>query len=282
LTGLDHWGVLLAAHGERGGGADNSGVERLAAELSRREAAAEIGFGFIKGTPSIPDALRSLKAARLLVYPLFLADGYFTRIRLPQLIAQAGIHTDRIRTLPPLGLDPALASLVAAKASSTARAGGYADQQVTVILLAHGSTKDAASRLATEALARQLGAAKPFAAISCAFLDEPPALADVVTRTPGPAVVVGLFAGEGLHGREDVPRLIEALRRPDIAFAGNVGAWPEIADVVAATISDRRLATGGDLERARTDSRTSARPARQCRATSAAAGPIHGLFPARS
>lgn len=280
MTGLDHWGVLLAAHGERGGGADNSGVERLAAELSRREAA-EIGFGFIKGTPSIPDAVRSFKATRILVYPLFLADGYFTRIRLPQLIAQAGIDSDRIRTLPPLGLDPALASLVAAKASSTAHAGGYADQQVTVILLAHGSTKDAASRLAAEALAHRLGALKRFTAISCAFLEEPPALADVVARSPGPAVVVGLFAGEGLHGREDVPRLINALRRPDVSFAGNVGAWPGIADVVAATISDRRLAER-DRDRRRTDGRTSARPARQCRATSAAAGPIRGLFPARS
>jgi sirohydrochlorin cobaltochelatase len=288
LTGLDHCGVLLAAHGERGAHADNSGVERLAAELSRREAAAEIGFGFIKGAPTIAEAMRAFNAPRILVYPLFMADGYFTRIRLPQLIAEAKSPGDRIvRTLPPLGLDPALAPLVAAKASSTARSGHHSDQQqVAVILLAHGSTRDAASRRATQELARQVRALDRFAVVACAFLDEPPALEDIVAHSPGPTVVVGLFAGEGLHGREDIPRLITALRRPDVLFAGNVGTWPGIVDIVAATISRPMRTTVKHpvpphaIPRA--DGRTSARPARRCRATSAADGPIRGLSPAQS
>ena len=58
--------------------------------------------------------------------------------------------------------------------------------------------------------------------------------------------MVGLFAGEGLHGREDVARLMAVLQRRDIAFAGNVGAWPEIVDIVAAAIGNQRLAAPTD------------------------------------
>jgi len=148
LTGPDHCGALLAAHGERGGGADNASVERLAAGLSRQ--GLEVHFGFIKGMPTIAEAMRACTAPRLLVYPLFLADGFFTRIRLPQLIAEAGPpHSGCvIEILPPLGLDPGLASLVATKASEAARTGGCPEHQVTIVLLAHGSTNDAASHRA--------------------------------------------------------------------------------------------------------------------------------------
>lgn len=241
MTGLDHCGALLAAHGERGGGADNSSVERLAAGLSRQ--GLEVHFGFIKGTPTIAEAMRACTAPRLLVYPLFLADGFFTHIRLPQLIAEAGPpHSGRvIEILPPLGLDPGLASLVATKASEAARTGGCPEHQVTIVLLAHGSTNDAASHRAADALARELRAPNRFRAVACAFLEEPPALKDAVARAPGPIVVVGLFAGEGLHGHEDVARLMAGLRRRDIAFAGNVGTWPEIVDIVAAAIGNQRL-----------------------------------------
>ena len=237
MTGLDHCGVLLAAHGERGGGADNASVERLAAALSVRNVAAEVGFGFIKGTPTISQAVRAFTAPRLIVYPMFFSDGYFTGVRLPQLLAEAGRASLTIRMLPPLGLDPGLAALVAAKVTQATRANGLTDGQAAVVLLAHGATNNAASRRATERLAEQLRARTQFSAVACAFLEEAPTLDAAIERLPDPAVVVGLFAGEGLHGAEDVRRLIAGLGRPDVAFAGNVGTWQETADLVAATIS---------------------------------------------
>jgi sirohydrochlorin ferrochelatase len=237
LTGLDHCGVLLAAHGERGGGADNAGVERLAAALSRRNVAAEVGFGFIKGTPTISQAVRAFTAPRLIVYPMFFSDGYFTGVRLPQLLMDAGRASLTISMLPPLGLDPGLAALVAAKVAQATRAQGLTDSQAAVVLLAHGATGNAASRRATERLADRLRARTQFSAVACAFLQEAPMLDAVIERLPDRAVVVGLFAGEGLHGAEDVRRLIAGLGRPDVAFAGNVGTWQETADLVAAAIS---------------------------------------------
>jgi sirohydrochlorin cobaltochelatase len=238
LTAFDRCGVLLAAHGERGGGADNGGVMALADELRRRDISAEIGCGFIKGSPTISEAVFAFTTPQIVVYPLFLSDGYFTRIRLPQLLAEAASHGRDITMLPPLGLDSSLPKLIGARASAAVRASGYQDRHVSVICLAHGSSKDTASHDAAERLAQALRASKRFAAVYCAFLEEPPGFEDVIAGLPGPVVVVGLFAGEGMHGAEDLPRLMAAVPDRACVFAGNVGTWPEIADVIAAAVRD--------------------------------------------
>jgi hypothetical protein len=56
----------------------------------------------------------------------------------------------------------------------------------------------------------------------------------------GPAVVVGLFSGEGLHGARDAPRLVERLHRNDIVFAGIMGSGPGIAELVARAVAARQ------------------------------------------
>lgn len=213
-------------------------MERLAIALRSRGLADEIAYGFLKGTPDISQAMKALAAPSIVVYPLFFSDGYFTGTKLPQLLADAGCGTARrsIRVLPPLGLDAGLADIVAARAQYTAYENGYDDREVAIVLLAHGSTKSAASRKAAENLAGRLRARGQFASVSAAFLDEAPALGDAIAGLAGPVVVVGLFAGEGLHGAGDLPQLIAATGRADVASAGSAGAWPEIAAMVAAAI----------------------------------------------
>ena len=233
-------GVLLAAHGERRGAGNNAAVAALASQLAQRDVAAEIRFGFINGRPTIGEAAHGFAASEILVYPLFMADGHFTRTRLPQLVAEAQRQEPhrRIGILPALGLDPGLAGLVANKVTAAARGRGLADRAVSVALLAHGSASNAASRLAAQALGRRIGALRRFARVSCAFLDEPPALTDCVRRLAGPVIVIALFIGDGLHGGEDVPALMRALRC-DVTFGGSVGAWPEIAEIVSAAMRAR-------------------------------------------
>ena len=176
---LRDFALLLAAHGERRDGAGNDGVAQLAADLARRNIAGEIGIGFIKGIPAIDEMLRALASPTVLVYPLFLSDGYFNRVRLPQLVAKAGVSRT-VRVLDPLGLDPAFADLVAQKAGAAAQAAAFATARTTVVLLAHGSASDPGSRQATEQLARRLDERGEFLAVRAAFLEEPPSLADAV------------------------------------------------------------------------------------------------------
>jgi sirohydrochlorin ferrochelatase len=186
---------------------------------------------------SPPGALASLTPSEVVVYPLFMSGGCFTRVRLPQLLAEAGPRSARrVTMLPALGCDPRLADLIADKAAAAARTRGLVERDVTVVLLAHGSRSDAASRHAAQQAARRLDAVRRFAGVSCAFLEEPPALADCVAALNGPAVVIGLFVGDGLHGGQDVPALIGALGSR-VMFGGNVGSWPEIAGIVTAAIA---------------------------------------------
>jgi sirohydrochlorin ferrochelatase len=238
--------LLVAAHGERGGAATNEGVRRLVAGLATRAIAAEVGFGLLSGTPSIADGLLALRATEVLVYPLFLADGFFAAARLPRLIAAANAGAARtVRLLPPLGLDPPLAALVARRADEAARRLGAAAAQTTVVLLAHGSTRDQASRTAAGRLAALIAARRSFRAVRVAVLEGGTTLGETLDAVRGPAVVVGLFAGEGLHGAEDVPALLAAR---DVGFAGNVGAWRAIAGVVEAAVSRATDPATGRIE----------------------------------
>lgn len=230
--------LLLAAHGERAKKATNAGLDRLAAAIRAKHLVDEVAFGLIKGSPSIPEAVAGARADHILVYPLFLADGYFTRRRLPELLAEGLAGAPRppaITTLTPLGLDPHLDHVVGRRADATARERGFTD--VTLILLAHGSTKDPASRMAAEGLAGRLAQDARFHRVRIALLEEPPFFADAMTPVAGPAVVVGLFAGEGLHGGGDAPRLVAETGRNDVAFAGNLGAWPDVEELVCRAVA---------------------------------------------
>lgn len=230
--------VLLAAHGERRPDAGNEGVFRIAHALTNR--GLDVAVGFISGVPSVKDALHTLAADRILVYPLFASSGYFTRDRLVQILDEAGSDGRNIEMLTPLGLDPGLPDIVLQQACDAAHDHGFAPQACTVILLAHGSQRNPASRQSTERMARAIEERALFRKVDVAFLEEQPSLDDVAAVTEGPAVVVGMFSGEGLHGAKDAPRLVERLRRNDIVFAGIMGSAPGIAELVARAVAARQ------------------------------------------
>jgi len=216
----------------------------LARRLAIEGVAAEVAAGFVKGTPSVDDAIRVLTSRDVIVYPFFLADGYFTRVALPRLIDKAK-HDDSTRAitvLPPLGLEPALVDVVADETVAATHARGIHPEEVTVVLLAHGSTKDGASRDAAGHLADRLHERRRFRDLRVALLEEPPSLAQATADVQGPIVVVGLFAGEGMHGANDAGRLVAELARKDVILIGPVGALAGIAGLITAAVAHHRLA----------------------------------------
>lgn len=229
--------LLIAAHGERREGATNEGVKAIARALAARGVAAEVAVGFMKGEPGIAEAFAALTAPNVVVYPLFAANGYFTRDRLAQLLDEVQDEGRNIEVLPPLGLDPGLPDLVVAHAAHAARTHGVAPAVATLILLAHGSRRNPASRAATTQLARDLAERGTFGTVEIALLEEHPFLDETAARVTGSAVVVGLFSGQGMHGAGDAPRLVAALERPDTIFAGIIGSLPGIEDVIAAAVA---------------------------------------------
>ena len=238
------FGLLLAAHGERRTDADNVGVSRLARSLADKGLAAEVGFGFIEGSPSVDDAIAALLSRDVDVYPLFLSDGYFTRVALPRLVEQAKDRdaTRIINILPPLGLEPALADVIADEAVAATHSCATLPAETSIVLLAHGSKKDQASHVAAERLADRIRQRQRFYDTRIALLEEAPSLADEVEGMSGPIIVIGLFAGEGMHGTDDARRLVAELKRDDVMLIGPVGTFAAIETVIVSAVIQHRPA----------------------------------------
>ncbi|QWG11499.1 hypothetical protein KMZ29_17390 [Bradyrhizobium sediminis] len=230
--------LLIAAHGERSEGATNDGVKDIAQAVSAQGLVAEVGVGFINGTPDIGEAFAALTAPRVIVYPLFASSGYFTRDRLVQLLDEANSESRNVEVLPPLGLDSGLPDLVLGRASEVARENSFAPETTSVILLAHGSRRNSASREATEQVVRAIEGRAAFRSVGIALLEERPFLEQAMARVQGPAVVVGMFSGEGMHGASDAPRLIAELNRNDVVYAGVIGNVSGIENLVARAVAE--------------------------------------------
>src|SRR5262245_28651183 len=228
--------LLIAAHGERQPGATNESVMEIARAIRKREIVSEVAVGFINGSPTIKDALSGLAARKVVVYPLFASNGYFTRDRLVQLIDQASEGTREVEILVPLGLDPGLPALIVELIERAANEHGFAVASATTILLAHGSRRNPASREATEWIEREIAKHEICRDVAVAFLEERPNLHEIAQSIEGPAIVVGMFSGEGLHGARDAPRLVAELGRPDVIYAGVIGNAPNIDKVVSCSV----------------------------------------------
>ncbi len=236
--------VVLAAHGEL------RGAEPNATLTAHRDALAALGIyhsvhtGVLKGDPSIEDAILAAHAAGatcVIVYPVFMADGYFTRKVLAGRVEALALG-DRCRILPPLGLDERLPGLMCEEAASAARQRGIDPRGTRLIVAGHGSKIGPASADATRRAATAIGRANTFRSVAVAFLEEPEFLNDALAATEGFTVVSGFFSGEGLHGGEDVPAAI-AQSGADAVYAGSIGASAKIRDLVRSSVGThlRRL-----------------------------------------
>lgn len=235
------FGLLIAAHGGRdAGGHSNESIFHLARDVAARIVGVQVGCGFINGVPTIADAIESLAAANTIVYPLFMAAGYFGDIVLNRLIEiEEQARQDHLITiLPPLGLDPALADLVVANAASAAASHGVSVQQLTLVLLAHGSSRNPHSAIAAEQTAKNVRAHKLFDDVRVSFLDELPSLETTVSEIRGRIAIVGLFSGDGLHGGADARRLMAQLERNDVIYVGNVGLFSGLEKLIATAVNN--------------------------------------------
>ncbi len=230
--------ALIVAHGERTPGAGNENAWRIARSLSDRGLVAEVAVGFVGGEPTVAQAFAMLRADKIIVYPLFASSGYFTRDRLVHLLDEANREGREVNVLPPLGLDPGLPELVIAHARRIVGGNGFAPEASAILLLAHGSRRNSASREATVLVAREIESLAAFRDVQVAFLEEHPFLGDAANLVRGPAVVVGLFSGEGLHGAKDAPRLVAELGRNDIVYAGVIGSAAGVEGLVARAIEE--------------------------------------------
>ena len=219
--------AVIVSHGQPGDpGPQQRAIEALAANVAH----ADPGIAVHGATLAMPGALASVADDDSLIYPMFMAEGWFTGTELPRRLVQAG--APRARILRPFGTDPALPGLIVAKAHAAAIARGWQPKDSTLLLTAHGSGRSQASFTITTALANQI--APHFARTVTGFVEQPPFIADAA-RGLSRAVSLPLFALQADHVLDDLPTALDKA-----GFTGPrldpIGLAPEVPGLIAAAI----------------------------------------------
>lgn len=234
--------LIVAAHGERGGTGRNERLRAIARSTAAKLAHWDVACGVLSGSPSIEEAVAGAGSRPVAVWPFFLCGGYFVTTVLR---AHLDAVLDNYAMLPEYGSDPALATT--AHRMLTNLPGGMPR---SVLVVAHGSAKGDQSRLSAVAFGWKLGRLIPEADIGHAFLEEPPFADQIIASLPDGAAIVSLFAGDGLHGSEDVPLILLENGRCDLHLVTPAAEIDAVAEMAA------KAARGCGLDRMPTAAKT--------------------------
>jgi len=228
--------AVIVAHGQP---SDPAPAEAALAALAGRVAAhLPPGWSVRSATLAAPGALEEALGGappEALIYPLFMADGWFTQINLPERMTVVGADAGDARILPPMGCDPALWELAADAAQEAARERGLAPGACDLLLAAHGARNNGRAARAAHRIADHVTAHSGFRAVHLGFVEEAPFLPDAARAVQRPALCLPLFAAAGEHVREDVPELLR-----EGGFAGEIlpaiGLHPAVPKLIAGAL----------------------------------------------
>ncbi|WP_425467273.1 DUF4202 family protein [Paracoccus haeundaensis] len=220
--------AVIVSHGQPGDPApQQAAIEALAAQVAAHAPGVEV----LGATLADPDALPRTCRSDCIIYPMFMAEGWFTGVELPRRLTQAGAPGAHI--MRPFGTDPGLDALVVEKARQAAETQGWALSDTTLLLSAHGSQRGQASHDITMALAARI--APHFARVVAGFVEQEPFIADAA-RDLDRAISLPLFALRAEHVLDDLPQALD-----QAGFTGPrldpVGLAPEVPAMIAASIA---------------------------------------------
>lgn len=231
--------ALIVAHGSPSDPAPQEAALRaLAADVGERLANWRVEGATLAAEGALEAALARLD--RPVIYPFFMAEGWFTRTALPRRLTQAGAAG--LRRLPAFGLAPELPGLTARAAREGAEAAGCDPRATTLLIAAHGSQVSRASAEGARAMAGLLGRMAPFRRVLTAFVEEAPYLYQVA-RGLDQAVCLPFFALRAGHVAADVPEALAAagFRGPLLPA---IGEHPEVPRIVAAALGREAAGIG--------------------------------------
>lgn len=236
--------VVLAAHGDRGGQAPNTKLISHRDNLANMGGFRAVTAGVLKGDPTLEEAVNSALstgAREIVVYPMFMADGYFNKTVLPQRLG-ALKPLESFRILPPLGVDARLPAFILDHALTTAKQHRVNPITTRLLIVGHGSQLGPASSISTHTITSFIAQKGIFSCVETAFLEEAEFLEDALQRCPSLTIVLGFFSGDGMHAGDDVPEMISKTGGHAI-YAGSIGSLPELAAFIRASIDSHLISS---------------------------------------
>ncbi|SCZ53923.1 Sirohydrochlorin ferrochelatase [Epibacterium ulvae] len=204
--------------------------EQKLAELAEQVATHLPGWEVRSATLSTPERLEQQVEPGAVIYPFFMAKGWFTADVLPKRLKDIAVTYAE-----PFGLDPNLPHFTAQALSSAFIHQGWKPEESQILLAAHGSARGPRAANAAQAFAAALRHELPGPQISCGFVEERPTIAEAAKALPPQSFCLPFFAQAGDHVQEDIPEgLTEA------AFQGVtlpvIGALSEVPSLIAQTL----------------------------------------------
>jgi sirohydrochlorin ferrochelatase len=212
--------ALIVAHGQP---SDPRPAGAALEALALRVQALLPGWEVLAATLAEDGAMARGVAGRAggVVFPMFMAGGWFTKVQIPKKLSEAGAVGWTV--LEPFGCDPAVHDLCV----TLAREAGAG----RMILAAHGSFKSPVPSDIAFHVAGRI-AAEAGTAVEAGFIDQDPQLASL---TGGAGVCLPFFAAEGGHVSDDIPAALA-----EAGFTGTilspVGLDARVPAIIAAAI----------------------------------------------
>jgi sirohydrochlorin ferrochelatase len=225
--------AVIVAHGQP---SDPLPPEAEMHALAARVAAHLPGWEVRAATLAAPDALRAALQGldEPVVFPLFMADGWFIRSLLPRALAEGGAPAARL--LRPFGLLPETADLAVTVLREALAARGWAAADTTLILAAHGSGRSPYPADAARAVQSAIALRLSFADSRLGFIEEPPELVEVAEGVGAQTLCLPLFVARWGHVADDIPAALHAAGFIGITLPP-LGSDARVPAIIAGAIS---------------------------------------------
>ncbi|MFW8593565.1 CbiX/SirB N-terminal domain-containing protein [Cribrihabitans neustonicus] len=219
--------AILTAHGQPSAPAPpEEALARTAAEV----ASLLPGWEIRSATLATPGRLEDVMQEGAVIYPFFMARGWFTAKVLPGRLAGRSY-----RMAVPFGLSEGLPLLVEQAVKAAAEDRGWALVGTWLLLAAHGSARGPKAAEAAESFASRLRPLLPGCALSLGYVEQDPTIKDAARPLPARTLCLPFFAQAGDHVQTDIPEALKAA-----GFQGAVmpvtGALPGVPALIAAAI----------------------------------------------
>jgi uroporphyrin-III C-methyltransferase len=226
--------LVLAAHGSRHEPEANALVRRLAESLRGRRVFDEVAVAFHQGEPGFDSVLDEVSAEEITVVPLLTSAGHYNDVVLPDALARNRRHAEvRLRQTPPVGTHSGIAPLVARRVTELLREGIAPRDEVSLLIVGHGTRRHGESRASTLQLVETLRRRRVAGEVLAGFLDDDPTVGEALSRARCPTVVVVPFLiGGGSHALEDLPRLAASTPDVRVVIDHAVGAYAGLEEIV--------------------------------------------------
>lgn len=222
--------ALIVAHGQPSDPATAEAVlKRLAAQVSCRLPDWKIDSATMAAKGALQNA--TLRHPTAAIYPLFMADGWFTGTALPERL----IARDQNDLLPPLGMDPRLPAIALEVLTRQLAVQGWQMSETRLIVAAHGGRNSQNPARAARKFTDAINDISNFADVRLGFVEGEPELPNIAVNAGKSTICLPFFASNGLHVRHDIPAALKTAGFEGVLLDA-IGHAAQIPDLIAQSL----------------------------------------------